>query len=867
MRSIGWLVVAALLGCGEGGGGAPDGGGADAADSSVTSDGGDGGGDAGIGLFDPTFGDAGVATTAFASVGGRLHGLAILRQSDGKLLFISQDFANDGLLVARVDPATKLLDPSYGRSGLTLLHGLPFVPDFLDFAGGQANPAGDTILGGAALQSDGKLVVAEDLGLGGTDVVRLDASGAIDPSFGQGGHARLASLFSCSVAIQSDGKIVLAGGGTNATGPRPIVVARLDTTGASDATFGTAGLVTTPIGTATTSYAWADTVAIDPKGRIVAEGPSGDTIAGGALVFVARYTSSGALDTSFATTGLSITAITPSGWTNIHPLAVQADSRILVGGYQGTTVNPPEIVERLDEDGTIDATFGTAGVATVGAGDMGVEALAVGPDGSIGVVLYYSVRRLTTSGAIDSSFQSTFPPLGNFVPQSLAIRADGTYDLVGSVSTYAEDAEIVHLLPSGAYDPNAYSVGSLALPGPSATEVLALAVQPDGNIVAGGAFWEEGAAIARYLPSGALDPSFNAKLSPGTFNGANVAPLRALALDASGRIVLAGGGSYGTTAFQAARLMPDGTYDSSFASGGYGTFAVSGLNQARGRAMAFDASGRIVLAGDGDFYSPSPGGTDFAVVRLTSAGTFDATLGSGGSARVTVGGGRDATALATVVQPDGKILVAGTAAQSGKLEMAVVRLQDDGTLDTTFSGGAPGSGTILLDVSQKTTTSDVARAIVLQSDGKILLVGSSSSPVLDFVRADYVRSTSSSVVVARLLPSGALDTSFGTGGIFSSTLGVAGGMAFGATLASDGRILVGGRLFDGTTERGFVVRLTSAGALDASFATQGVETLDVGAESGVRALAFQPDGKLVIAGHTFGDPTGVDFAVARLLPN
>src|SRR5581483_4459314 len=189
------------------------------------------------------------------------------------------------------------------------------------------------------------------------------------------------------------------------------------------------------------------------------------------------------------------------------------------------------------------------------------------------------------------------------------------------------------------------------------------------------------AATALAGPSGTLDPSFG-----GT--GIVTVPVGhlddfafALALQPDGRIVAAGSSAASDDDFLALRLRADGTLDPSFAAGGVRTFDLAGGFE-RARAVALDGDGRIVLAG----FSRVTSGEDFAVARLLADGTPDATFGTGGVVITSIGPFDD-RAAGVVVQPDGRIIAAGYTKSTANRDVALVRYESDGRLDATFGAG------------------------------------------------------------------------------------------------------------------------------------------------------------------------------------
>lgn len=186
-------------------------------------------------------------------------------------------------------------------------------------------------------------------------------------------------------------------------------------------------------------------------------------------------------------------------------------------------------------------------------------------------------------------------------------------------------------------------------------------------------------------------------------------------------------------------------------------------------------------------------------------GALDTSFATGGKARIAVGAGED-MAYAVAVQQDGKVLVTGRSAEHGG-DFAVVRLDRDGALDPSFGSG----GKVTVDVGGG---SDTARAVAVQSDGKILLAGS-------VARSGGAGQTFGLV---RLSPDGSLDAAFGAGGKITTSFGQDSDTAYALLVQADGAILVGGDSNQGSSTTGLdfaLARYTSDGSLDATFGTGG----------------------------------------------
>ncbi len=387
----------------------------------------------------------------------------------------------------------------------------------------------------------------------------------------------------------------------------------------------------------------------------------------------------------------------------------------------------------------------------------------------------------------------------------------------------------------------------------------AIAIQSDGKLVVVGGNGSD-FALARYNTDGSLDTSFgtNGKV---TTDFSEIDQARAVAIQSDGKIVVAGCSNCthdGSQEFALARYhgLSDtgtpGTLDTSFDTDGKVTTSISSFTVAN--AVAIQSDGKIVVVGCTDYW----GGMDefvycgaFALARyhgLSTTGTpgsLDTTFDTDG--KVTTEFSDSSKAYAVAIQSGGKIVVAGctqtswsspiTADCGNSKDFALVRYTTSGSLDTDFDT----DGKLTTDIGS--STADFARAVAIDSDGKIVVAGTSAN---DFA-------------VVRYSSTGSLDTSFSTDGkqttdIGSSTTDAGNAMA----IDSDGKIVVAG-----TSANDFAVaRYNTDGSLDTTFSTDGKVTTDIGsstADAG-NAMAIQSDKKIVVAGTSAND-----FAVARYL--
>jgi uncharacterized delta-60 repeat protein len=353
---------------------------------------------------------------------------------------------------------------------------------------------------------------------------------------------------------------------------------------------------------------------------------------------------------------------------------------------------------------------------------------------------------------------------------------------------------------------------------------------------------------------GDLDPTFGrGGLKMTDFHGgADLA--HAVAIQADGKIVVAGttyqDNDYTTEDFAVARYTATGQLDDSFGTKGRVTTDFPGL-AAVASAVLVQPDGKILVAGGA--YPLFVFAGNFELVRYNPDGSLDAGFGNGGIVTTNFGHGSYAFGLA--LQPDGKIIAAGTVFvdfstdDSSDTDFGLARYHPDGTLDETFGSG----GKLLTDFAGY---NDDAMAVLIQPDGKIVAVGSAKDP---FTFYDFA--------LARYLPDGTLDTAFGQGGRKRTDFGVQNfDRAHSAVLQPDGKIVAAGfaSLAFGDT-RYAAARYNADGSLDRTFADKGRTRLHVGSCcERVNSVLLQPDGKLVLVGFPDSESSDSDFVLMRL---
>jgi len=400
----------------------------------------------------------------------------------------------------------------------------------------------------------------------------------------------------------------------------------------------------------------------------------------------------------------------------------------------------------------------------------------------------------------------------------------------------------------GDLDPTFGNGGTVVTDFNNGTDWLSrIAVQPDGKIVAiGDTHPSNKFALARYNPDGTLDATFG--------NGGKVITVIAnvresaagLLILPNGKIMISGSidlPSSSDSSFAILRYNSDGSLDTTFGNGGIVTTNV-GPDDDQAYRLALQSDGKIVAAGrKGIFFYPTDQRKgNVALARYNPDGSLDPTFGNGGITTTDFGQGLESYALALIIQPDGRIIIAG----ESSYEFLVARYNPNGMLDTTFGNG----GYRLANFSSNW---DGATDAVLQPDGKIILVGWAE-----------VNSPYDSFALARFNSDGSFDQSFGNGG---KVLMVNRGDLNAAVLQSDGKLIALG--ISNSTNSGFqLLRFDVNGSLDTTFGNGGTVTTFFGGNPAVGTdLVFQPDGKLLAGGFSSDNPyyQNSDFALARYL--
>lgn len=329
-----------------------------------------------------------------------------------------------------------------------------------------------------------------------------------------------------------------------------------------------------------------------------------------------------------------------------------------------------------------------------------------------------------------------------------------------------------------------------------------------------------------YSQTGALDVSFDTdgKVTTAIGSGSNV--IYDIVLQTDGKIVAVGNANNGTNEDIAlCRYNLDGSLDASFDGDGIVTTDL-GLGDDIGYGISLQSDGKIIVAGE----SSNGTNSDFVVLRYNTDGSLDNTFDGDGYVRTDFDNFND-KARDVAIQSDGKIVAGGSAYIDTVYNFAVARYNTNGSLDNTFDTDGK--------VNTLVTYNDQGNAIVLQSDGKILLAGVTLQ--LDFYNA---------FGIVRYNTNGSLDNTFdGDGKVITTSISTYGEEIKAITLQGDGKIVVAGNATPTGPIRFAVARYNTDGSLDNSFNTTGYHVNNFGSVwDEARSVLIQPDGKILAGG-------------------
>ena len=626
----------------------------------------------------------------------------ILIQSDNKILILAgQQYGNPAKLI-RLQP-DGARDFSYNESTFTQ----NYVPL-------------------CEMQADNKIVIAISTnsqinGVSNNGLVRLNADGTLDASFNS-------SLIFCTdygstsnftdLKIDSNGKIVVVGGELFSPSCAIKHIIRLNPNGSEDATF-------TPPAEILTGNGYLKKVCILSDNKIIVTGNFNALTGTNNNNYIIKLNSNGTLDSSYSYGS-------GYGLYNLYAMAAQPDNKVVVFLKSGTLFNGTLVKEafRINTDGSLDSSFDLGPTFVETGGHTFSEDLLVKPNGNIIIGGDYAVDGNLVSGLIEVNSNGVLNPnfsIGtgfrgngyiNKIQQlsSGKVLIAGAFDSVNGVTRHG----LARLNSDGTYD-TSFGGGT----GFSLNAILrTFAVQPDGKIIVGGNFNQyngvQNINLIRLNADGTIDPTFATVTSfYDSYIQGFVNPLiNSIAVQNDGKILI--GGAFvnynGANKNNIMRLNTDGTLDTTFITGVGFNYQVT--------HMELQSDQKIVVAGVFTKYNNVT--LTSKMIRLNAYGTRDTGFNLVGYTNFSV--------PRFSILPDGKILATKLQTSSQANGYELLKLNNDGTLDTSFSFNL--DYTSILD-------------FCIQPDNKILVVASSNNNVLK--------------KISRFNDDGTLDTSFDIG--------------------------------------------------------------------------------------------------------
>jgi uncharacterized delta-60 repeat protein len=478
------------------------------------------------------------------------------------------------------------------------------APNFDAGAGYTLNALGSSSMGTAiAQQVDGKTIVIGRF-FNGTDfdifVTRYHVNGTLDTAFGTNGSVTLAigtaNDWANAVAVQSDGKVVVAGQAQIGGFTQQIVV-RLNSDGSRDNSFGSSGVFSNAISTTTNEVFDLELLT---DGKILITGASVDVYRKFTLC---RLTENGVLDSTFGNLGVVVTDLGVAG--SAKKLEIQDDGKILVGGFTTTAGVKQIVIARYLADGTLDSSYGNLGINALNILPDSIEfnAMYLSTDGKLlvggtianGTNSDLILVRLGSSGAVDSTFQSVGYRIidgggedaltGISVDQSgkILLTANINQGVNRKLSTYRLNSDGSDDLAYGANGRSVVTIGKFA-------SGDAMWLQTDGSLMVTGTANPSNALeslVLRLDNNGSLDSQYNASSSLGSSvdfleNGAPVILIpNASVFD----VEMEAAGNYSGSQFSAVRFGPQSSHDRYIATGTLGPIAEGGALSVNGTVI------------------------------------------------------------------------------------------------------------------------------------------------------------------------------------------------------------------------------------------------------------------------------------------
>lgn len=717
-----------------------------------------------------------------------------------------------------------------------------------------------------AVQPDGKILIGGSFdfvdGVGSRGLARLNTDGSLDTSFNVGAGITAHTQIQ-AIALQPDGKIMIGGEFSGYNDVISNKMARLNPDGSLDPAF-------TPHFSFFGFGNGVADIAVQPDGKIIAVG--GFIEYGGATRDrVVRMNADGSLDESFDP------GVGPD--STVVSVALQSDGKIVIGGaFSQLNGNDIRGVARLNANGTSDSSF------NIGTGVLGsILDIEILPDQKIligGAFSQFngtarnSIAKLNTDGTFDTGFTS-FIADPNITVSSIKGLPDGTFIVGGTFTSGLPGPAFNHIVrmdASGTVDFGYVAGITQTVPSNLASIRPVVAVQPDGKALVSAEFDlydnTPSPGFGRFNTDGTLDAGFNADPG-GAGGGVNgiLATVNDILVKPDGKVLVAGAfrGAGRYARYDIAQYNANGTIDTNFVAGNGGRGTTQSVNR-----LLLQPDGKILVGTSGQLV----GSDGYGISRLNADGSRDqafaggvllnvqdivvqpadqkiivvGTNGAGGVVRFDPNGAADTSfanllaaangpVMAVALQMDRKMIVGGNFTTfAGTNVNRLVRLNADGTIDSSFNPGGLGPG-------------NQVNTIKIQPDGKMLIGGY-------FTTYNGVARN----CLARLNADGSLDTSLNSGIVINAP-----NFVNSIAVQQDGRIVIGGYFFtyDNATRNG-LARINADGSLDSGFAPVG-GTIPINLNSDVNTVAMQQNGNILAGGAFFEFNEQPRAGIARVL--
>ncbi|WP_445452187.1 T9SS type A sorting domain-containing protein [Flavobacterium sp. 25HG05S-40] len=739
------------------------------------------------------------------------------------------------------------LDTSFGVNGKVVTG---FGSSYNKAVSIVTQPDGKMIVGGSCQIFDGSTHFA---------LARYNPNGTLDATFGANGKT-VPRVFEMpnqdhvennilSLVLLDSGKFLTLGTYGIGNAPSGLVIARFNTDGTIDTTFGTAGLVMKESGSV------KEGLKMLPDGKFIII--TGDTVnyGGNNMPSAAfeRYTQDGVLDTTFGTDGKVVTSF-GNGYTGLTSMAILPDGKFVAAG----SFSPPSqntvtiIAAKYNADGSLDTTFDTDGKVTTtfgtGTNSYGVF-VSANSDGKITVagtvftasqtIVNFGLVQYNLNGSLDTTFDGDGKALsliddGFYQVKSISKDANGNYLVNFSDGNPSNYSVIRKYNADISFDESFGSNGQFNTLNSGYGMAENITVTSDSKIIMLRSY---AFGLTKYNANGTLDTTFDTDGMVITEFEYSTDDLKKVVVLPDDKIIAIGTSRYrqpNNASFSnivLSRYNSNGSLDTSYGDLGK-VYSVFGENVYTIMNAFVQTDGKLLV--NAYYYVFPSYDPIYELIRYNSNGSLDTTFGNNGKIITSQGG-------FTVLNPsDGKLLFYSVNyLPSGDYDHIIKRYNNDGSIDTTF--GTNGA------VTYNNGNSPYDLKFALQQDGKILVSGTS-----------YSSNFNSQFFTVRYNDNGSLDTTFGTNGQITTPMQ---GYVHSNFVQSDGKIVLVGLGGAGVAS----ISYNSNGTMDTTYGTNGIAFSSLDNYNQINAIYLQPDNKLLVALSQYNPQQNPnDFKIKRI---